>query len=125
MRKTVGFLFVLLLATITIITTSSGDETESSHLVHLTAGYGPLIASCDVCHVESYAGEFIDGQDFANTNVCDTCHSPGGAYNGVDDSDIGAKDNWIPAFLTAVNWRPARRNGASAVTMMILPWSTA
>ena len=88
MKKTAGFLLVLLLATLAIITTSSGDETDSSHLVHLTAVYGPLIASCDVCHVESYAGVFTDGQDLANTTVCDSCHSQGGAYDGVNDSYI-------------------------------------
>jgi len=95
MRKKAGFLIVFLLATLTIITTSSGDETDSSHQAHLTAAYGPLVASCDVCHVESYAGMFVDGQDFATTTVCDPCHSPGGAYNGVNDPNIGAKSNWV------------------------------
>jgi len=94
MRKAAGLLFVFLLTTLAVITSSFGDQTDSSHQAHLTAGNGPHIASCDVCHVESYAGVFIDGQDFANTTVCDTCHSPGGVYDGVDDSNIGAKGNW-------------------------------
>ena len=74
MKRAAGFLLILLLATLVVITTSSGDETNSSHQVHLTAAYGPLIASCDVCHPASYAGLFTDSQDFAFTNVCDTCH---------------------------------------------------
>jgi len=28
------------------------------------------------------------------TDVCDTCHGPDGFYDGVDDPDIGAKNNW-------------------------------
>jgi hypothetical protein len=98
MRKTAGFLLVLLLATLAIITTSSGDETDSSssHLAHLTAAYGPqLDTSCDVCHVVPYTGVFIDGQDLANTAVCDPCHSPDGAYDGVNGPYIGAKTNWV------------------------------
>jgi len=70
MRKTTGFLLVLLLATITIITSSSANETDNSHVAHLTAAYGPLIGStCDVCHVVPYTGAFVDGQDLANTTV--------------------------------------------------------
>ena len=29
-----------------------------------------------------------------NTDVCDTCHSPGGTYDGVNEATVGAKDNW-------------------------------
>jgi hypothetical protein len=108
MRKMVGFLFVLLLATITIFATLYGNQTDSSHVVHLNADYGPLIASCDVCHVESYAGEFIDGRDFANTIVCDPCHSSGGAYNGVDDPDIGAKTNWDTGVFSGSELAPGK-----------------
>ena len=95
MRKTAGFLIVLLLTTLASITTSSGDETDTSHLAHLTAAFGPLITSCDVCHFVSYSDMYVDGQDFANTTVCDPCHSPGGAYDGVNDPNIGAKGNWV------------------------------
>ena len=107
MRKAAGFLLILLLATLVVITTSSGDETDSSHVVHLPPGdpyygaaYGPQIASCNDCHPASFVGVFTDSKSFAYTNVCDTCHSPGGAYNGVNDPNIGAKPNWaLPAFL--------------------------
>ena len=70
MRKTAGFQLVLLLAILAIITTTSGDETDSSHLAHLTAANGPqLDTSCDVCHVVPYTGVFIDSQDLANTTM--------------------------------------------------------
>ena len=91
MKKAAGFLLILLLATLVVITTSSGDQTDSSHQVHLTATYGPQIASCDDCHARDFRRRVSDGKDFAYTNVCDTCHSPGGAYDGVDDPNIGAK----------------------------------
>jgi len=100
MRKVAGFLLILLLATLVVITTSSGDQSDSSHQVHLTDASGPQIVSCDVCHVESYAGLFTDGLDLANTTVCDTCHSPLGAYDGVDDPNIGAKPNWATGVFS-------------------------
>ena len=117
MRKAAGFLLVLLLATLVVITTSSGDETDSSHVVHLSGGatYGPQIETCGDCHPVStecidvddpypcctglgegcsWSGMYTDLADFANTTTCDTCHSPGGAFDGVDDPNIGAKPNW-------------------------------
>ncbi|MFC1819013.1 hypothetical protein ACFL0B_07995, partial [Thermodesulfobacteriota bacterium] len=98
MRKAAGFLLVLLLATLVVITTSSGDETDSSHQVHLSGGapYGPQIASCGDCHPSNYQGVFSDIKGFAFTEVCDPCHSPGGAYDGVNSTSgsVGAKDNW-------------------------------
>ena len=128
MRKAAGFLFVLLFATLVVITTSSGDETDDSHVVHLTATYGPQIgSSCDVCHGTETPPLFSDGQNLTSTTVCDTCHSPLGAYDGVDDTTIGAKNNWsyapppVHSFLAAVTSRPARINGALAVTMVFLP----
>ena len=63
-------------------------DNDTSHSAHLTEASGPPIASCDVCHVDTYVagGQFTDGQVFANTQVCNSCHSPGGAYNGVNDA---------------------------------------
>ena len=84
MRKAAGFLLVLFLATLVVITTSSGDETDSSHVVHLTATYGPQIAICDDCHPASFVGVFTDAANIDFTNVCDTCHSPGGTYPDSD-----------------------------------------
>ena len=103
MRKAAGFLLVLLLATLVVITTSSGDETDSSHQVHLPPGdpyygaaYGPQIQTCDDCHPADYVGVFSDAKGFFQTNVCDPCHSPLGAYDGVDSTNgsVGAKNNY-------------------------------
>ncbi len=33
--------------------------------------------------------------NLTNTTVCDACHSPDGAYDGVDDPNIGARNNWV------------------------------
>ncbi|MEK6195851.1 MAG: hypothetical protein N2F24_16675, partial [Deltaproteobacteria bacterium] len=103
MRKTAGFLLVLLLATLAIITTSSGDETDSSHVAHLTADYGPQLELCIDCHDTAYPPtpayfknlDSSGNHTLADTDICDTCHSPGGAYDGVDDPYIGAKGNWV------------------------------
>jgi hypothetical protein len=97
MKRAAGFLLVLLLATLVVISTSSGDETDSSHLVHTDATYGPQITCNTFCHVDpgmTTGGNFLDGNDLATTNECDICHSPDGAYDGVDDTDTGAKNNW-------------------------------
>ncbi len=78
--------------------------TSGSHATHLTADYGPHI-TCDDCHSAS-PPVFADGQNLDNTTVCNTCHSPGGTYDGVENPIIGAKYNWEegvyqggPAFL--------------------------
>lgn len=83
---------------------------RGSHDVHMAAVNGPSIADCYVCHaaqdavthdngVVSFASctDFnSDGEcDLAETDVCDTCHSNGGPVDGVNDSVIGAKVNWL------------------------------
>lgn len=35
------------------------------------------------------------------TDVCNTCHSPGGTYDGVDDATVGAKTNWADGIYEA------------------------
>jgi len=90
MRKTVGFLIVLLFANLAIVATSTADQTSISHVAHLSAAHGPQITCTTSCHVDPYAGLFLDGQDLANTDVCDTCHSDEGAFDGV----AMAKANW-------------------------------
>jgi hypothetical protein len=64
---------------------------------------GPNI-SCAECHDTANYPNFSSGTDNDNdgmyslfeTDVCDTCHSPGGNYNGVSsvNDSVGAKDNW-------------------------------
>jgi hypothetical protein len=55
---------------------------------------GPNIP-CSDCHNTSSYPDFADGATtLASTIVCNNCHSPGGAYDGVNDAVIGAKNNW-------------------------------
>jgi len=62
---------------------------------------GPFI-TCDVCHdINNYpyfkSGTDNNGDgkyDLSETDVCNTCHSPNGTYNGVSNPVIGAKNNW-------------------------------
>lgn len=65
-----------------------------SHETHLRAKKGPQITDCLECHDSADFGRFADGKQLAGTTVCDPCHSPGGAYEGVDDEVVGAKPNW-------------------------------
>jgi hypothetical protein len=68
---------------------------------------GPNLA-CGDCHdidgaVNLSTPNFISGiggdgapWDLSETNVCNSCHSPGGIYDGVVSTvdSVGAKDNW-------------------------------
>jgi len=82
-----------------------------SHTTHFTPiAYGPQInlGVCDDCHYLSPAthgdgqATFIGSQPLADTAACDTCHSPGGVFNGVvtTSDSVGAKDNWDPGVYT-------------------------
>lgn len=67
-----------------------------AHITHLRADKGPHL-TCSDCHSDPFQFRptvFADGQEFADTSVCDNCHSPDGDYDGVNDSVIGAKNNW-------------------------------
>jgi hypothetical protein len=73
-----------------------------SHLMHWSDERGPKLCpnyytGCDNCHINNsmtHHGLFKDSKNLQETNVCDTCHSPGGAFDGVNDSVVGAKNNW-------------------------------
>ena len=79
--------------------------TRGSHSTHTENdsddAKGPFI-DCDACHDiydYPYFKSGTDGNgdgkyDLSETDVCDTCHSPGGSYDGVNDAEIGAKNNW-------------------------------
>jgi len=81
----------------------------ASHSTHFVSDKGPLLpqdeTGCYICHAPGNlqcgpdAPLFDDvpvPQPLADTTVCDGCHSPNGAYNGVDSigDSVGAKDNW-------------------------------
>jgi hypothetical protein len=75
------------------------DCKPGSHPTHITVNNkGPATAlDCDGCHdIHNYPlfGEADAAESLADTNVCDDCHSKGGAYDGLDDPTIGAKNNW-------------------------------
>ena len=73
-----------------------GAPFARAHRTHLTADKGPHLA-CTDCHSDPFQFRpaiFADGEEFATTGVCDTCHSPDGDYDGVNDPVIGAKSNW-------------------------------
>jgi predicted outer membrane repeat protein len=78
--------------------------TSGSHAIHTTNDpRGPNI-TCSECHDTNNYPYFKSGTDsngdgkysLSETDVCNTCHSPGGSYNGVNsvNGSIGAKDNW-------------------------------
>ncbi|MDY6987284.1 MAG: cytochrome c3 family protein [Thermodesulfobacteriota bacterium] len=62
-----------------------------SHDTHIRGDKGPEIGACTDCHDEDNFSLFADGNSFTSTTVCDNCHSPGGAFNGV----VMAKDSWV------------------------------
>ncbi len=70
--------------------------TSGSHAVHTTINSrGPATPlGCPDCHDTDSYPRFADGLELAATFVCDGCHSPGGAHDGVADATIGAKPNW-------------------------------
>ena len=72
---------------------------EQAHDTHLTADKGPKIG-CSDCHSDPILFNptiFADDLEFGDTHVCDICHSPDGAYDGINDPAIGAKPNWVDA----------------------------
>jgi len=84
---------------------NQGEGTFKSHSTHTENDSddlkGPNIG-CNGCHDTNNFPYFKSGTDtngdgkynLSETNVCDTCHSPNGTYNGVSDSVIGSKNNW-------------------------------
>ncbi len=90
---------------------SQGRGSTHSHSTHTENDAddlkGPFIA-CAECHDTNEFPFFKSGTDgngdgkynLAETDVCNTCHSPGGSYDGVDDAVIGAKNNWDNGVYT-------------------------
>ncbi|MDY6836854.1 MAG: hypothetical protein SWH78_02670 [Thermodesulfobacteriota bacterium] len=74
-----------------------------SHITHWTDPKGPQLGedTCTVCHYASDFSRFADGELLADTAICDGCHSRYGAYNGVDDTTVGAKANWEEGIYEA------------------------
>lgn len=82
-----------------------GKGTYQSHSTHTENDAddlrGPQLA-CDSCHNTAMFPSFKSGIDangdgrisLAETDVCNSCHSPDGPFDGVNDSVVGAKANW-------------------------------
>ncbi|MDY6988115.1 MAG: hypothetical protein SWQ30_08650 [Thermodesulfobacteriota bacterium] len=97
---------ILLIATMSAVTGGRSvlmASSGTSHATHFVSGKGPGLpvdeTGCDVCHADGRlqcqgAPVFADGEYLADTGVCDACHSPGGAYDGVAHGILGAKANW-------------------------------
>ncbi|MBI5343567.1 MAG: hypothetical protein HZB63_09725 [Deltaproteobacteria bacterium] len=76
---------------------------RGSHPTHVGGSGMQLALACSDCHNASSIPLFADNQTLANTTACNTCHSPGGTYNGVSDLNIGAKNNWSARVYGADN----------------------
>ncbi len=84
---------------------SEGSGSTQSHSTHTENDTddlkGPNI-SCIICHDINNYPYFLSGTDgdgdgkfsLAETDVCDSCHSPDGPFDGVGDVAFGAKSNW-------------------------------
>jgi hypothetical protein len=84
---------------------SQGAGTFQSHSTHTENddddGKGPFIGCAD-CHDTDHFPYFKSGADgdgdgmysLAETDVCNNCHSPGGAFDGVNGPGVGAAANW-------------------------------
>lgn len=82
-----------------------GKGTYQSHSTHTENdaddARGPML-SCDRCHNMAMLPSFKSGIDadndgrisLAETGICDSCHSPDGPFDGVNDPEVGAKANW-------------------------------
>ncbi len=86
-------------------TASEGTGTSHSHSTHTETdsddakGPGIYCADCHDITKIPYFKSGVDGNadgnfNLAETDVCDTCHSKNGTYDGVDDPVVGAKANW-------------------------------
>ena len=84
---------------------SEGNGTAQSHSTHTENDSDDLkgpFTSCGTCHDTTNYPYFISGTDLnadgdidlSETDVCDACHSANGTYDGINDAQIGAKENW-------------------------------
>jgi hypothetical protein len=77
---------------------TGGAGTYQSHSTHTEDDNddmkGPNV-DCADCHDTASYPDFADSATtLAATTVCENCHSPGGAFDGVNDPVIGVKTNW-------------------------------
>ncbi|MGA1874186.1 MAG: discoidin domain-containing protein, partial [bacterium] len=76
------------------------EELEDlENLENLPAGAFSIICPGNLTHCDGKVN-FNDGLTLATTAVCDTCHSPDGDYDGVNNEAIGATKNWQTGVYT-------------------------
>ncbi|MGA1870602.1 MAG: thrombospondin type 3 repeat-containing protein [bacterium] len=82
---------------------------DASHLTHFNIEVMDI--ACSTCHGSENPHSshlFGDGKSLEETEVCDTCHSPGGTYDGVNDALYGAKANWERGVYVNYTLSPGR-----------------
>jgi len=72
-----------------------------AHTTHVLKGYGPQLACVD-CHGANVPPVLADGENLANTTVCNNCHSASGVvtaktYWGIAGSSEGEAGSWAVA----------------------------
>jgi len=97
MRSAKTFLFFLFtlgligfMGSISVLMAGQTDPPHQAHLVFLRGpGMGGDASPCLNCHTGG-----SPGTGDVDWDTCNRCHSPGGAYDGVNDPIVGALDNW-------------------------------
>jgi predicted CXXCH cytochrome family protein len=79
---------------------------SGSHYKH--SDVDPPDTVCGDCHDTNAYPQFADHQNLNNTAVCNVCHSPNGAFDGVNDAVIGAKNNWEQGVYLSNNLRAGK-----------------
>ncbi|MBF0245182.1 MAG: hypothetical protein HQL31_07895 [Planctomycetes bacterium] len=80
-----------------------GSTAHQTHTVNGSPNMRGTFLSCNYCHDTNHFPYFNAGVDqngdglikLSETTVCNTCHSPNGSYDGVNNSVYGAKANWV------------------------------
>ena len=78
--------------------TGAGNGTNVSHATHVEdasneRGLG-IQLNCNHCHDTDSYPCFSGSKNLADTQTCNTCHSPGGGFDGVENGSYGAKAVW-------------------------------
>jgi hypothetical protein len=72
---------------------SIAGQTDVPHQAHMEflrgPGMGGDASACLNCHTDG-----TPGQGNVDLGACNSCHSPGGAYDGINDPNVGVLNNW-------------------------------
>ncbi len=96
-------------------TATTCHGTKRSHPTHVNSAGGKGMAlDCSQCHNTANFSYFRSKNDpnaqltLAQTDICNDCHSPGGTYDGVNDTNLGAKNNWTNGVYTGNELKAGR-----------------